>query len=236
MKRLALWYGFRRRRPWVSQFAFDGRTYGGYYDTSDDPRIVCYLQHFSNAKRILELGSLEGAHTLRLAALPGVELVLGLEGRAESVKRARFVQRCVGVRNVEFRHVNLEEFRPSTCGRFDVVFCVGLLYHLPEPWRLLADLPAAAPAILLSTHYAPDEKTDCERSGYPGAIYGEKGMRDPLSGLSAESFWPTRDALLAMVRAAGYSRIEVCRDDMHGHGPLLTLAAWTGSASLSCSA
>lgn len=226
MKRLSLWLGFLCRRPWVSRFRIAGRTYGGSYDPSDDPRIAHLWRHFPDAKRIMELGSLEGAHTFLIGAHPGVEYVLGIEGRSANLKKARFVQRQLGVRNVEFLQADLEHFRPSSVGPFDVVFCVGLLYHLPRPWELLGDLRQTASGLLLATHYAPDEKATQERSGYRGMAYNEFGLRDPLSGMSAESFWPTRDGLLDMVRDAGYSQCEICHDDQtHPHGPLLTLAA-----------
>jgi hypothetical protein len=227
LKRLSLRLGFYRRRPWVSRFTIGGRHYGGVYDPSGDPRIAHLWRHFPSARRLLELGSLEGAHTVLLGGRPGVEFVLGLEGRAANLEKARFVQRHLNLRNIEFRQANLEDFRPATLGYFDVAFCVGLLYHLPRPWTLLRALREASPGLLLATHYTPDGKADHERCGYRGSVYTEFGLRDPLSGLSAESFWPTRDALLAMVRDAGYERIQVCQDDVaHVHGPLMTLAAW----------
>jgi SAM-dependent methyltransferase len=227
MTSLFLRIGFFRRRPWISRFMINGRAYGGWYDPSNDPRVAHLWRCFPDARRVLELGSLEGAHTFLIASRRGVDYVLGIEGRSANLEKARFVQRHLGARNVEFLQADLEQFRPSTRGQFDVVFCVGLLYHLQRPWELLADLRRASPSLLLATHYVPDEQATREERGYRGATYQEFGLRDPLSGLSDDSFWPTRDGLLAMVREAGYARCEVCQEETnHQHGPLLTLAAW----------
>jgi hypothetical protein len=216
--------GFLARRPWISRFTIAGRDYGGRYDVTHDPRLGHFFRCFPGARRVLELGSLEGAHTFALAAR--VAEVHGIEGRAANLRKARFVQRRLGCRNVTFHQADLEAFDPAALGRFDAVFCSGLLYHLPRPWELLARLRGAADGLLLATHYAPADKADEERNGYAGTRYHEFGLKEPLSGLSPESFWPTLDALARMVRDAGYSAVEVCDDDRaHPHGPLVTLAA-----------
>jgi hypothetical protein len=217
--------GFFVRRPWVSGFDIGGRRYGGHYDPSADPRVAHFHRHFPNARRVLELGSLEGAHSFALRKLPGVEEVVGVEGRESNIEKAEFVRRILGVAGVTFVHANLEDFDLSSLGAFDAVFCSGLLYHLPKPWELLRRLRAASANLLLATHYAPLEKANSWRSGYRGMVYAEFGLKEPLSGLSPESFWPTRAALQAMLVAAGYPHADVCDDDTaHPHGPLITLA------------
>ena len=88
-------------------------------------------------RTILELSSFEGAHTLQLGMPEATKRVLGLEGRAENVARSRLVAELLGRGNLEFEP---RISRPSTStryGRFDAVFCAGLLYHLEKPWRLI---------------------------------------------------------------------------------------------------
>jgi SAM-dependent methyltransferase len=218
--------GFFVRRPWVSGFDIAGRRYGGRYDPSADPRVTHFRTHFPTARRVLELGSLEGAHSFALRRLSGVVEVVGVEGRASNIAKAEFVKRKLGISGVEFVCANLEDFDLSSLGAFDAIFCAGLLYHLPRPWELLRKLRRVSGNLVLATHYAPPGKADAERGGYRGMVYAEFGLKEPLSGLSPDSFWPTRDDLLRMLRDAGYPRAEVCHDDTaHPHGPLITLAA-----------
>jgi SAM-dependent methyltransferase len=210
---------FRLRGPWVTRFQINGRSYGGWCDFTDDHRLREFAERFEPC-RVLELGCLEGGHTVELAA-HGYE-VTAIEGRTENVRRARWICRllCIDALVIggDIEHVPL-----LTLGHFDVVFCTGLLYHLPRPWELVEQLPAVAPSLFLSTHYAETEEEVV--NGLPGRWYRELGREDTLSGLSEESFWPTKSALLDLLRTTGYKHIEITRDWMHPNGPLLDLAA-----------
>lgn len=212
---------FRRRGPWVTRFRVDGRAYGGTAELMDDERVSDFLEAFPAAATVLELGSLEGAHSFSLARRG--RRVLAIEGRAENIARARFVQAMLGVDGVTFALANLEHTDLRRFGRFDAVFCVGLLYHLPRPWELLERLPAVSPRLFLQTHYAA--AATATRDGAAGRRYREFGLGDPLSGLSADSFWLTLPELTSALEANGYA-VRVLRDEPgHPHGPIVTLAA-----------
>jgi SAM-dependent methyltransferase len=211
---------FKARGPWVSRFRIDGRDYGGKAELLDDERIRRFAAAFPDSASILELGSLEGAHSISLARR--VDRVVAVEGRSENIARARFVQGLFGIDNVEVIEADLETTPLTDFGRFDAVFCVGLLYHLPRPWLLLDQFAAVAPNVFLQTHYA--ERAEETVDGMPGRTYGEFGRNDPLSGLSDESFWLTIPALTERLEAGGYA-VELLEDDpTPRNGPLVTLA------------
>jgi SAM-dependent methyltransferase len=218
---LLLRANFRARGPWVSRFRINGRSYGGWCDF-DDEGIREFTERFEPC-RVLELGALEGGHTVELARR-GYQ-VTAVEGRPENVARARWIFRLLGIDAVmvaaDLETVPLREF-----GRFDTVFCSGLLYHLPRPWELIEQFPSAAPSLFLSTHYAATEETTV--NGLPGRWYHELGREDPLSGLSERSFWPTKAALLDLLRASGYKQILIARDWLQENGPRLNLVASRG--------
>lgn len=212
--------GFWRRRPWVTRFEIGGRTYGGSVPLGDDPRVEQFAAAFPSARRVLELGSLEGAHSFSLA-LRGFS-VRAVEGRSENIEKARFVQRLLGIDGVTFEQADLDTGAALTeLGRFDAVFCVGLLYHLRRPWLLIDQFPSVAPGVLLQTHFAGEATTTSE--GIPGTWYDEFGLRDPLSGLSPTSFWMTLPAILERLSAAGYEVETLDQRPDHPHGPLATL-------------
>lgn len=217
---------FRRRKPWITKFIIDGKEYGGEYDARNDRRIDQFFQYFPAPHIILELGSLEGGHTFRLAAHPRVEKVIGIEGREANVDKARFVQGLLNINNVEFARANLESVDLSSFGKFDAVFCVGLLYHLPEPWKLIEHISTVSSNIFLWTHYAKENKADKIENVYRGMMYREGGLVDPLSGLSSRSFWPTLDSLADMLKMYGFKNIHYIEDNSgHPNGPCITLAA-----------
>lgn len=217
---------FERRGPWVTKFTVDGAPYGGDFDAMKDARVDWFFENVENPRRIMELGSLEGGHTFNLAGRPNVERVLGVEGRQDNVDKAEFVKGLLAVDKAEFVVANLEETDLAAFGEFDAVFCSGLLYHLPEPWKLLEEISRVAPSVFIWTHYASEESVNTTRRGLEGMTYKEYGLADPLSGMSADSFWPTLDGLQDLLREYGFTNITLIEDDpSHPHGPAITLAA-----------
>lgn len=223
---LSRWLGFRMRGPWITRFEIDGRQYGGWYDGPADPRLDWFFGRFPRISTILELGALEGGHSTGMARRPHVERVVAIEGRQSNIVRARFAQQQTRSKKIEFILADLEQVDLSIWGKFDAVFCCGLLYHLPRPWELIERIGKASDRLFLSTHFVPDDQAKIRRNGIPGLMVGEHGLRDPLSGLSAQSFWPTLSGLERMLGASGYRVDPIFAEDRsHPNGPLVTLAA-----------
>src|SRR5438552_1298143 len=78
---------------------------------------------------ILDLGSLEGFYGLEFAS-HGAHVV-GIEGRESNNVHARFSAEVLGLSNIEFITDDVRNLSQAKYGRFDVVFCAGILYHLP---------------------------------------------------------------------------------------------------------
>jgi Methyltransferase domain len=212
---------FRRHGPWVTRFRIGDRDYGGDAELVDDGRIAQFLDAFPGCRTVLELGSLEGGHSFSLARQAG--MVTAIEGREANLRKARLVQRLLGVQNVVFRQADLDGPSLEVAGPFDALFCVGLLYHLQRPWALLDRFPAWSDRVFLQTHFA--DAAQETRDGIPGRSYAEYGRRDPLSGLSQTSFWMTLPALVGRLERNGYRVRELDREMGHPHGPIVTVAA-----------
>ena len=215
---------FERRGPWVTGVQIDGKTYGRATRHSS-PRLGEFFEAFPEASRgrILEPGSLEGAMTLELAKR--AREVVGLEGRQESVERARFLKGLFGADNVAFYVTNLEEDRLSSYGKFDAVFCCGLLYHLAHPRAFVERAAAVSPNLYLDTQYARPEWELAERDRLRGWVRTED-PQDPQSGLSATAFWPTLDELYRLLSESGYTTVEtLAHPPDNRHGPRVHIAA-----------
>ena len=219
---------FARLGPWIYQFQICGQTYGGGISAVGDVRIERFLRFAPQAKTILELGSLEGAQSFILAQQPGVKRIVALEGREANLRKARLVQGLLEIQNVEFIQANLEHADLTAFGEFDAIFCCGLLYHLPEPWTLLGQLPKVAPLLFIWTQYAADTEAHDLGRGLRGKIHIEGGADEPLSGMSSTATWLTRDSLRDVLATSGYKKIEVIHDDpAHANGPAVTIGAST---------
>ena len=193
---------FTKLAPWIYQFEIGGKTYGGGISALGDVRVERFFRYASHPKTILELGSLEGAQSFILAQHPGVQRVVALEGREANLRKARFVQELLQVGKVEFAQANLEHADLDGFGNFDAIFCCGLLYHLPEPWKLIAQCPSIASLLFIWTQYAADNEARDIGNGLRGKTHIEGGADEPLSGMSPTATWLTLDSLCDLLRAS----------------------------------
>jgi SAM-dependent methyltransferase len=228
MKPAKLAAEFAKLAPWIFQFRIDGQDYGGGISAVGDERVERFFRFAPEAETILELGSLEGAQSFILAERRGVQRVIALEGREANLRKARFVQGLLQMWKVEFAQANLEHADLIQFGKFDAVFCSGLLYHLPEPWTLIEQLPAVAPIVFIWTQYAREEEAGEVGRGLRGKIQVEGGPEESLSGMSATATWLTLESLRALLSGSGFKRIDIIHDDpAHANGPAVTIGART---------
>ncbi|EEP73306.1 class I SAM-dependent methyltransferase [Micromonospora sp. KC207] len=203
--------------PWVNGFEHDGVRYAegsqhGYLlSQSPADRAAKFFGAFPDARRILELGALEGADTLALARHPGTT-VLALEGRPENLRRAELVMEVNGITNVELRVADVERIDFTELGEFDAVLCAGLLYHVREPWTLLKDIAGVAAGIYLSTHYWGGVGDLQPIDGYTVKQVREEHPEPQARGLSVDVRWLDRESLFAALHNAGFAEVEVLHE------------------------
>lgn len=200
-------------------------------DAFDDVRLDLVIEACGGdleGRTLVDLGCLEGGFTLAFAAL-GAERAVGIEARDVSVRRCELARDLLGLANAEFV---LGDIKDELASRepFDVVFATGILYHVSDPADVLASMRAACAddgVALIDTHVAhPTEPSHgCSEmvtrsSGghdYRGRMFPEyaaDGSDGDIEDLlwaawgDTDAFWPLEDELVAMIRDAGFSRIE----------------------------
>lgn len=225
---------FEKRKPWVTKFHIGSNDYGGNFDAINDARVAQFFEIFPNIETVLELGSLEGGHSIALARNPVVKKVLSIEGRESNVEKSRFVKETFQDQKIEFVQADIEKIDFEQFGKFDGVFCVGLLYHLPKPWELIPKLAKISPNIFVWTHTSEEAKAKKMREGWRGKFYREGGLSDPLSGLSKKSFWPSLGSLINLLTINGYQQVKIIElNPAHPNGGMVvTLAATIGKFKL----
>lgn len=177
---------------------------------------------FPDTRNILELGPLDGRHTVPLAQWTQGE-VLAIEGRMSNANRTYDVIRACGVEaKATVRKGDLETLDLSAVAfefevEFDLVFCCGVLYHMADPIRLLDQMAKVAPHLFMWTHHG----------GAEDKPYGEYGMGDPLSGLYPTSLWLSEQRLMAELDARYDSVVVHAREDTIS-GPAITISAARG--------
>jgi ubiquinone/menaquinone biosynthesis C-methylase UbiE len=218
--------GFERLKPWINKFIVDGKEYGGTrFDPRIDFRLPLFFEAFPNVRTVLDLGCLEGAESLRIASHPSVKHVVGLDVNPHNLEKANFVKQIYKADKIKFALANLELASLTEYGWFDVAFCCGVLYHLPEPWKLVEQLALVTDNVFLWTQYSGQQQANVLRNGYRGWLYAELPGA-PEAGASPESFWLTRGDLQDMFRQYGFTSIRFVHEAPEPHRkPSVTLVA-----------
>ena len=137
-------------------------------------------------KRVLDVACNSGFWSIQCALL-GAKDVIGFDARQELIDQANLIKRIVGVRNVDYRLLNLWETTPDALGgTFDVVFTLGILYHLPKPVEALERTKAMSrDHVLLDTSvFAAKAPLNLPRMG--------RAVRHPERGRGRVSMVPSR--------------------------------------------
>ena len=163
--------------------------------------------------RILDLGAHEGGFTLEFAC-HGAR-VRSIEGREGHVAKARFAAQCLGLDNAEITQGDVRELSRDRDGGFDVVLCLGILYHLPpeDVHPFLARVASVCDGFaLIETNISLARKLRVETPA--GALEGRlsrENVRHAGAALdSTPSFWPTRASLLNLFAAVGFTSVSEC--------------------------
>ena len=224
---------FEKLDPWITKFHLQGEDFGGNFDALNDVRIGQFFDVFPKVESVIELGSLEGGHSFALAQNAAVKRVLAIEGRAANIAKAKLVKEVLEDKKVEFLEADIEKLDFEQFGRFDAVFCSGLLYHLPRPWELIPKLARVSPNIFIWTQISEEAKAKKMRAGWRGKFYREGGFFDPLSGLSKKSYWLSLGSLIGLLTANGYREVKIIEHNLaHPKGNSVTLAATQGAFKL----
>lgn len=215
---------------WITGFSINGTSYGGAYLPEFDARILQFIARFkslpSPPRSILECGCLEGGHTTMLAnAFPSTQ-IHAVDVREESLTKARLLAKLRDCQNIEFQRDDFDA--PQSCFNqsYDVIFCVGLLYHLRWPKEFLARSCKASPVLYLWTVFCAETDVALAEANFRGRLYLEP-TDHPLSAIRGESFFPALGSLMDMLWEAGYTNIELLRKEItqNGNGPAILLYA-----------
>lgn len=120
--------------------------------------------------------------------------ITAVDGRAENVEETKR-----RVPNAKVATINAEDSRLGELGRFDLVFCFGLLYHLENPFQTIRSLYQMTGQLLLAEGVIfPGEEV---LMGLVDEGHGED------QGLNFVAFYPTEACLVKMMYRAGFKNV-----------------------------
>ncbi len=120
--------------------------------------------------------------------------VLAADGREENVAEGRRRHP-----DIEFISHNVEAASFAEIGRFDLVLCVGLLYHLENPFQAIRNLHALTERVLIV-------ESMCSPGEFPSMELLDEGQVED-QGLNFVAFYPTESCLVKMLYKAGFPSV-----------------------------
>lgn len=158
--------------------------------------------------RVLDLGAGDGTFAVRLAEV-GADVV-AVEGRAENVEQIRALAQERDV-SITVIHADVREL-PAERAAFDVVLCLGLLYHLPPSgvFGLVEHVAAATSHLAIfetQVSLAPKHAAEHRGGTYFGDHYREDTTQPGASLDNPTSFWLTRSSLLNLLDRSGFTSV-----------------------------
>jgi Methyltransferase domain len=193
-----------------------------------DRRLRCFVQAVADLAgkpldqlRVLDLACLEGHYAIEFA-LHGARAV-GIEIREANLNKARFLKDQLGLDNVEFYQDDVRNLSETKYGRFDIVLCAGILYHLDSPavFEVLEQISGVCDRLAIIETYIslePVMSQDYKGKTYWGNHYiehadeapPEKKYVDLWSSIdNARSFWLTKTALCNVLDHVGFTSVFV---------------------------
>jgi tRNA (mo5U34)-methyltransferase len=178
------------------------------------------LQAAGPGARALDLACCEGWFSQRLVEW-GAGEVIGIDVREQSVRRARLVSDHLGYdrERLSFRVADVHSLSADELGTFDVVLCLGLIYHLENPMgalRLARSLTRGLCAIESQTARAEtpvlfgfSSRQAFEATNAVLAVHLEpdQATNQLASAGGSLSFCPNPSALGLMVSTAGFGHV-----------------------------
>jgi SAM-dependent methyltransferase len=166
-------------------------------------------------KRVLDLGCNAGFWSL-CAAQAGCDYVLGLDGRQMHVDQANFVFEVNEIERDRYDFVagNLFDVDLARYGTFDVVLCLGLMYHVSKHVNLMEMISEASNDVLV---------VDTTVSTLPGSCMEIRHDRLEKVRHAVDYelvMHPTWQAVHDLVRQFGYSSVALAPAFGHYEGAL----------------
>jgi len=120
--------------------------------------------------------------------------VCGFDAREENVEEAQ--RRFPGI---AFGQGDMEDPKVASLGRFDLVLCFGLLYHLENPLRAIRNLRAiTGKCLLLESMCVPEERS---------TLLLRQERRQDDQSLTELACYPSESSLVKMLYGAGFAKV-----------------------------
>ncbi len=214
--------------PWFHNMQLNGVWTAPGHFLGDYPNVkwrhyADLLPHDLAGKTVLDIGCNGGFYSLEMKRR-GAARVLGIDFDEHYLAQARFAADVAGL-DIEFRRLSVYDVG-ALGERFDIVFFLGVLYHLRHPLLALDLIHEHVARDLLvfqslqrgsidvaglADDYDFADRSHFDEPGYPKLHFVERSYsRDPTN------WWvPNRACTEAMLRSAGFDILDRPEDETY---------------------
>jgi len=160
-------------------------------------------------KRVLDVGCNCGGFSFE-AAKAGAERVVGIDLADRYIEQSNFIRRALNFDQTEFRVMAIDEVTPETVGSFDIVLCLGVLYHLENPVPAMRSLAAVCgDAMLVDTNITHHRwlKKPFWRTNVPAPGRGDGTTGAWRSDRAVFQFTPNSAAVEQLLHFVGFAYV-----------------------------
>jgi tRNA (mo5U34)-methyltransferase len=197
---------------WHYQFEFEGGVSTPIAKPAEANRHEQRKRYFFDAlvkihggslagRRVLDLGCNAGFWSLQ-AIEAGADFVLGVDGREMHVEQANLVFEAKGVDPSRYRFEEANIFAHDFSEQFDIVLCLGLMYHISKPVELFEIFDGVGAEVVVidtSVSFAPSAFFQVSR---------DRNLDDPRNAVDYEIVLvPTRGAIIELAAQFGFRTV-----------------------------
>jgi hypothetical protein len=231
---------------WNCSFPPEFNIQAGHLATYQDPRIAWALSQFGSIenKTVLELGPLEGGHSVMLERAGA--FTDSIEANRLAYLRCLITKEIFSLTRCRFWLGDFMQWLEHTDRTYDLIVASGVLYHVRDPLRLIELIAKRTNVAYFWTHFFHDTYmpvTDPRRhvfaaepeirdfhgikvKSYLRTYLGADKNAEFCGGLSDEHRWLDRDDLLSALKAVGFSEIILDNEEpQHTFGPAISIFA-----------
>lgn len=148
-------------------------------------------------KTVLDIGAFDGLFSFE-AERRGAKRVVAMDHRVPPGFRVAHRALRSGV---EFVEADIMELTPQSIGTFDIVFFLGVIYHLPDPMGALRRVYDLTKDLMIletdsALYWIEEPAAEC------------RGSRAALNDTALNWWIPNTACMLRMIDAVGFSRAE----------------------------
>ncbi len=232
---------------WSSRFPDEYDIKAGGAELFQDARVNWLFSVLGDLKDydILELGPLEAGHTYMLDR-SAARSILAIEANTRAYLKCLVAKEVTNMKKVSFLCGDFCKFLEADGRKFDLIAGSGVLYHMENPVKLIADISKHTDRLFIWTHFFDqavlaqkfpgkfDPDGQVQTAEYAGfkcnlhlQLYQQSiGWAGFCGGMKTYSYWLEREDIMNCLKYFGFTKIEVNGETLeHPNGPCFTLLA-----------